>query len=987
MISAAAAVSGPRRRSLRAFTAPHPVCASQLRQMLPKSLPVSAGKQDPWPLRIALGSGARYDDLHRLCIVCAVRAVTCPVRLPARSEAVCSWVSFWVRLQGQPGWLAPPCLPRPPHRTGPRFRSGRSAPGAPAGSPSPRHPARPASLSSCRPAEQHLDRWLADVRHRVAGVLAAFVRDRCAEHVHDVPGAQFVTDLLGEFVAGGKFVRSTFTYLGWLSGAGESEAARRAAASTELLHAFALLQDDVMDRSGLRRGRPAVHRRLADWHRAQGLAGPADHFGESAAILLSDLCLVWAEQLLRDSGLNAPALARGWPRYDTLRGELAVGQFADLVNDARAIPTLNEVLDVTRRKSGNYTVRRPLETPGGRAGRLDADGFRMDTGPTVLTMPDLVAETLAAVGETLAGRLDLIRLDPAYRAQFADGSELDVHTDADAMAEAVACVRRAGRGGRLPAAARVADRALPARVRPVHRGQLRLAAGAGHPGPGPAGGTGRVPPARARDRPVHPRRAAAPGVLLPVAVRRGGPAARAGRLRRHRLHGHGGRGVLPARRDAGAAGRAGRRGGRIGRGQVPLRQPGDRAGAGRVTGPGRAAPTPGSGSPATRWCWRPSWPPPTGCSAGRRGGRWRCGPRRPRWCVHAGAGRRWPGRGAPHDRCSATPGRRRSVRSSPTGQLMSDPSLLVTRPTATDPGLAPDGSDLFYILGARAQPGRADRIDVGRRRDARRAYADRLDRRSWPTGCCPAWTARDPAGDHPGRLGPPGPGRRHAVLLRALVPADRAVPAGQPAARHRQRGAGRVRHRARGRRADRADLRPAGGRPGDRCGGRGRPGARVPRRARAPGRRCHDPRRAGRRLRSGSGAARRLRALPAAERAPRADLLPGDAAAARASGPRCTPCTGSPGWPTTSWTRRRPAPAGPGRGPPRHAVRRPVGRAARRAQRGPAARGGGGHRGALPDRRRPCSTTFMHSMRMDLDGAPATPTAPRWTATCTARPR
>ena len=90
-------------------------------------------------------------------------------------------------------------------------------------------------------------------------MLAAFVRDRCAEHVHDVPGAQFVTDLLGEFVAGGKFVRSTFTYLGWLSGAGESEAARRAAASTELLHAFALLQDDVMDRSGCAAaGRPCT---------------------------------------------------------------------------------------------------------------------------------------------------------------------------------------------------------------------------------------------------------------------------------------------------------------------------------------------------------------------------------------------------------------------------------------------------------------------------------------------------------------------------------------------------------------------------------------------------------------------------------------------------------------------------------------------------------------------------------------------------------
>ncbi|WP_099020510.1 phytoene desaturase family protein [Mycolicibacterium palauense] len=72
--------------------------------------------------------------------------------------------------------------------------------------------------------------------------------------------------------------------------------------------------------------------------------------------------------------------------------------------------------------------------PGGRVGRVDIGGYRLDTGPTVLTMPEIIDDAFAAVGTTLADRLDLHSVDPAYRAMFADGSGVAVHTDAGAMA-------------------------------------------------------------------------------------------------------------------------------------------------------------------------------------------------------------------------------------------------------------------------------------------------------------------------------------------------------------------------------------------------------------------------------------------------------------------------------------------------------------------------------------------------------------------------
>ncbi|AFM15988.1 phytoene desaturase [Mycolicibacterium chubuense NBB4] len=75
--------------------------------------------------------------------------------------------------------------------------------------------------------------------------------------------------------------------------------------------------------------------------------------------------------------------------------------------------------------------------PGGRVGRADLLGYKIDTGPTVLTMPDIIDDAFAAVGDTLADRLPLDPVQPAYQAKFADGSAVSVHTEAAAMASEI----------------------------------------------------------------------------------------------------------------------------------------------------------------------------------------------------------------------------------------------------------------------------------------------------------------------------------------------------------------------------------------------------------------------------------------------------------------------------------------------------------------------------------------------------------------------
>ena len=85
----------------------------------------------------------------------------------------------------------------------------------------------------------------------------------------------------------------------------------------------------------------------------------------------------------------------------------------------------------------SVTVVERYGFPGGRVGQADIRGYRIDTGATVLTMPDIIEDAFDAVGASMSDYLELMPSDPAYRASFADGSSLDVHADGHQMAAAI----------------------------------------------------------------------------------------------------------------------------------------------------------------------------------------------------------------------------------------------------------------------------------------------------------------------------------------------------------------------------------------------------------------------------------------------------------------------------------------------------------------------------------------------------------------------
>ncbi|MEU6826910.1 polyprenyl synthetase family protein [Streptomyces atriruber] len=173
---------------------------------------------------------------------------------------------------------------------------------------------------------------------------------------------------LSELVAaGGKRIRPAFCIAGYLAADGDpgDPAVVAAAAALEMLHASALIHDDVIDASSHRRGLPTVHAHASALHAERAWQGESRRYGEGVAILVGDLALVYSEQLM---GAAPPAVL---PVWNTLRSELMIGQYMDMTAAAEfsVDPRLSRWIALA--KSGHYTIHRPLAVGASAAGRAD----------------------------------------------------------------------------------------------------------------------------------------------------------------------------------------------------------------------------------------------------------------------------------------------------------------------------------------------------------------------------------------------------------------------------------------------------------------------------------------------------------------------------------------------------------------------------------------------------------------------------------------
>jgi geranylgeranyl diphosphate synthase type I len=221
--------------------------------------------------------------------------------------------------------------------------------------------------------------------------LDGFLAERGAELRGISPDLAVVDDYARRLLAGGKRFRALFCYWGWRavsahatdfdpldddSSDADLAAVVSIAAGLEAFHAAALVHDDIMDNSDLRRGQPSVHRAFAQLHAERGWEGSPDGYGLSAALLLGDLLLGWSDDLV-DAGValsgDAASGRAAREEFARMRTEVTAGQYLDIFEEMawRALPEsehLSRAQRVIVFKSAKYSVEAPLAIGASLAG-------------------------------------------------------------------------------------------------------------------------------------------------------------------------------------------------------------------------------------------------------------------------------------------------------------------------------------------------------------------------------------------------------------------------------------------------------------------------------------------------------------------------------------------------------------------------------------------------------------------------------------------
>lgn len=214
------------------------------------------------------------------------------------------------------------------------------------------------NLSGGKKAEAYLAWFRPHFETAFQGFLDAKIKE--ANQIN--PEAAVLVEEIKRFAAsGGKRVRPAFLYSGYVASGGMShDAAIFASISVELLHTFALIHDDIIDNSDLRREKPTTHKIFERLHENRGLKGSKSQYGLSSAILTGDLAFSLAEEILTIAPFPQERLRRARNYFDLLKTQVIYGEYLDVLSGYKDEVSEDEILQILDLKTARYTIERPL---------------------------------------------------------------------------------------------------------------------------------------------------------------------------------------------------------------------------------------------------------------------------------------------------------------------------------------------------------------------------------------------------------------------------------------------------------------------------------------------------------------------------------------------------------------------------------------------------------------------------------------------------
>jgi geranylgeranyl diphosphate synthase type I len=174
-----------------------------------------------------------------------------------------------------------------------------------------------------------------------------------------------VADAIGNakeiVLSGGKRLRAAFMYYGYLGAGGtEEEKILDASISVELIHAFLLVHDDIIDRDEIRHGVPTLHRRYEEFAKKHFSGNDAVHFGESVALILGDMLNAFGNDIIFRAAFPPERVLRALSRLQGIVSSTVIGQARDVYIEYMRKASEEEILRMYRNKTAKYTVEGPL---------------------------------------------------------------------------------------------------------------------------------------------------------------------------------------------------------------------------------------------------------------------------------------------------------------------------------------------------------------------------------------------------------------------------------------------------------------------------------------------------------------------------------------------------------------------------------------------------------------------------------------------------